>query len=241
MTTLTLDEIKGEIKAHLGNRSDADSRLNSVLNLSQTRLARLHDFDELRQLITIPTVITADPSVDKIVNIAALGRYRKIYSVRLYANNNLSRKLTKRLPSYFDTVIPEPEYYSRGTPKDYVIFNRFQMELYRVPDIVYQMHFRYSTWPIQITNNTQGTALLTLQDVDDVIIHLAVSYLNLSFGNMEKANQYYQIYAALAKEAFDQDVEDFDMHLAAHRQGEDRTGSRGYDDPFVRSMSLEGE
>lgn len=236
MSILTVTQLKAEIRTAMGGRTDADTRLNNVLNLSSLRLARLHDFDELRGLTTINTAITANPADDKIISLASLNRFRKIYSIRLYANNNLSRKLTKRLPKWWDEVIPEPEYYSRGTPSDYIMWGKDQMELWKVPDIVYTMHFRFSRWPTLVDDTNQGSPI-DLENVDDLIIHLSLSYLFLSFGNIEKANEYFRIYAALAKEALDEDEEDFDIRMLSHDQARlGGTLTRGYNDPFVRSI-----
>jgi hypothetical protein len=241
MSVLTIAQIKAEMRTHLGGRTDADDRFDSVLNMSQVRLARLHDFDELRAIQTINTVVTADPAADKIIDVSTLGRYRKIYSVRLYADNQLSRKLNKRLTKQWDEVIPEPEYYARGTPTDYTFWGPERMELWKVPDLAYTMYFRYSRWPEVLTEATVQTGHLDLDNIDDLIIHLAVSYIYLGFGNIEKSNQYFAIYGALAKEAIGEDDEDFDSMLMSHAQSRWGANTRGFDDPFVRSISTTQE
>jgi hypothetical protein len=233
MSNLTVAQIKAEIRAIHGNRTDADTRLNGVINMAQTRITRLRDFDELRGLTTINTVVTADPAADKIISLSSLGRYRKIYSIRLYADNVQSRKLKKVLSKKWDTYIPEPEYYSRGAPEAYTLWGKDQMELWRVPDIVYTMHIRYSRWPVTVTDLLDGTNL-DLENVDDLVIHLAASYLFMSFGNLEKSNDYYRIYAALAKEAFNVQEDEFD--LVQSNAPENFRVSTGVNDPFVRSM-----
>lgn len=237
MSVLTIGQIKAEIRSAMGTRNDADARLAGVINLSQTRLCRLHDFDELRAIISLNTpTISSNPETDKIVSLAMLGRYRKIYSIRLLADNVQSRKLTKILTKEFDQEIPEPEFYSRRTPSRYIMWGKDQMELFPVPDIIYSMRIRFSRWPIVVTDANDGD-FLDLENVDDLIIHLSLSYLFLSFGNIEKSNEYYRIYAALAREALGEDEEDFDTHLAGRVGQQGRTmPSLGYNDPFVREM-----
>lgn len=237
MSILTLSQIKAEITTILGERADAASRMNNVINMAQIRLARLHDFDELRARTTISTVVTADPAVDKIISLSTLGRFRKIYSIRLFATGQRSRKLEKVLSKRWDEIIPEPEYYARGVPTHYIMWGKDEMELWRVPDIVYVMHFRYSRWPNVATDADNGNTI-DLENVDDLIIHLSASYLALSFGNVEKSNDLYSIYRALAREAIGEDDEDFDLHMSAVRPTIGT--SRGYDDPFVRSMDIVG-
>jgi hypothetical protein len=235
MSVLTIGQIKGEIRRILGNRTDQDTRLSGAINLSQVRLSRLHDFDELRTLTTINTAVTADPSVDKIISLAPLARYRKIYSIRLFADVQLSRKLDRTVSSRWDEVIPEPEYYARGVPTRYTIWGKDQMELWRVPDAIYPLHFRYSRWPTVITDADDGL-YLDLENVDDLVIHLTASYIFLSLGNVEKSNEYFKIYAALAKEAIMEDEEEFDSKMLSHDQERFGRLSRGYDDPFVNTI-----
>jgi len=235
MGLMTLGAIKDEIRAAVGNRTDWDSRLNNVVNIALTRLARLKDFDELRGNILLTTAFTGDPANDKFLSISPIGRYRKIYDVRLYADNQLSRKLIKVLPSKWDSAIPEPEYYAVGTPKYYMRWTKTQLELWRVPDRVYNVHIRYSRWPNQATDAKDGS-VIDIDEADDIIIHLSASYLFLLAGNTERSNEHYKIYAALAREAAFFEEEDFDTHMSAVGPFDQGTGSRGYDDPFVQEM-----
>lgn len=240
MSILDITGIKSEVRAALGGRTDTDDRLIGALNLSQMRLARLHDFDELRSIIPINTAVTASAAADKVISLSTLGRYRKIYTIRLYApTTQQSRKLRKVLPKRWDKLIPEPEYYSRGTPTDYMTWGKDQIELWKVPDAVYSLYFRYSRWPTILAANA-AAEFLDLENVDDLIIHLTLSYINMSLGNMEKAAEYYKIYAALAKEALNEDEDTFDMDMMAHDQSR-LSRSLGYNDPFVRSTSEFGE
>jgi len=236
MSVLTLAQIKSEVTTILGGRTDIESRLNNMVNLSQLRLARLHDFDELRAKATIDTVITANAADDKIVSLSTLARYRKIYSIRLYSTNQRSRKLKKILSKNWDRRIPEPEFYSRGIPEAYTLWGKDTMELWRVPDIVYTMHFRYSRWPNLVTDADDGNNL-DLENIDDLIIHLTGSYAALSLGHMEKSNELFSIYRTLAREAIGEDDEDFERSLTG--MGDSLSSSSlGYDDPFVRSVEV---
>jgi hypothetical protein len=230
---LTAAQVKSEIRASLGNRTDLDDRLNSIINMSQTRIARLHDFDELRVLTSINTAVTADPAADKIISLTSLARYRKIYSIRAYSDSQLSRKLTKVLAKRWDEQIPEPEYYARGVPTHYTLWGKDQLELWKVPDAVYPLHFRYSRWPTLVTDATQDDEL-DLEDLDDAIIHLSLSYCWLSLGNLEKSNSFFSIYRSLVKDAIDVETEDYDLTQMSHDVSR-ISASRGYDDPFVRS------
>src|SRR5687768_2599191 len=179
---LTVAQYKTEIRSAFGNRTDLDGRLSIVLGLAQKMLARMHDFDELRLRATISTAVTGSAANDKIISLSTLfpagveAQLRKIYSIRLFASGAQSRKLQKIIPRRWDTLVPEAEFYSRGKPTHYVLWKKNEIELWRVPDAVYTMHFRYLIWPATV--GADGTTL-TLENVDDLLINLACSYLAL--------------------------------------------------------------
>lgn len=235
MSILTLDEIKTEIRSGMGNRTDTDSRLNGVINLSQTRIARLRDFDELRALAQINTPFTGTIA-DKFLTLASLNRYRKIYSIRLYASGNQSRKLIRVLPKRWDKIIPEPEFYARGKPLHYVIWSKDNLEMHPLPDAVYVLHVRYSRWPNLVTGATGGATFLDLEDLDDLIVHLSLSYLFLSLNNLSQSDKHYGIYRTLVAEHLNMEEEDFDTFQTSPDQMSLRGPGRGYDDPFVNSI-----
>ena len=237
MSLLTLADLKTEISASFASRSDIDSRLNNVIDLSQLRLARLHDFDELRQSEETTLTITTDAETDKTVSFPTLtnARIRKIYSLRIFetGGTRLARKLQKVLPKKWDLVIPEPEYYSRNTPSHYTVWENNQYELWPVPDIAYKIKIRVSRWPKKVSITGEGNPI-DLENVDDLIINLAISYLYHSLGRNDKGKEFYGIYRGLAKEALLEDSTDYDEAMAGVSTGSS-FGTRGYDDPFVYS------
>lgn len=239
MSILTLAEIKTEISASFASRSDIDSRLNTAVDLSQLRIARIHDFDELRQAATVNTVVTGSAIADKIIAFPALvdSRIRKIYSMRLIDSTGTisARKLKKVLPRNWDKQIPEPEFFSRGPSTHYTVYKNNEFELWRVPDAVYAISIRVSRWPKQAVDTGDGNTV-DLENVDDLIINLAISYLYHSLGRTDKGRQFFAIYRGLSKEALMEDATDYDEQMAGI-SGDSLTGTRGYDDPFVRSIA----
>jgi len=239
MSILTLAELKTEISTSFASRADIDSRLNTVVDLAQLRIARIHDFDELRQSSSVNTAVTASKEDDKVISFPALtnARIRKIYSLRLSDPNGLTlaRKLRKVLPKNWDIEIPEPEYYDRGIPTHYTVYQKSQFELWRVPDAVYTISIRVSRWPKTATVTGDGNTV-DLENVDDLIINLGISYLYHSLGRTDKGRQFFAIYRGLAKEALIEDDTDYDEAMAGISPTSS-FGSRGYDDPFVRSIA----
>lgn len=238
-SNLTVGEFKTEIRAAFGGRTDFDSRLAIILGMSERMLARMHDFDELRGRATINTAVTGSAANDKIIALTSLylgglsQTLRKIYDIRLFATGNQSRKLKKVLPRRWDTLVPENEAYSRGKPTHYVQWKKTEIELWRVPDAAYTMHFRYTNWPAAV--GADGT-FLTLENIDDLIILLACSYVALSAGHLQRSNEFYRAFANKALDALQEDVEDYDTHMAIHGTEISGTINRGYDDPFVKRM-----
>lgn len=242
MGILTVAEIKTEVKSNIGNRDDADSRLTPLINLSLLRIARKHEFDSLRQINTVQNTITTSAATDKFLPLpTATGlRIRKIYGITVPegTNNITPRKLRKVLVKHWDATIPEPEFYDRGDPTHYAKWDNTQIELWRVPDEVFDFTFRIMRWPTDVAVTGDGQPV-DIDDVDDLVINLTSSYLHQSFGRSEKAREFFTIYRAQLKDAFDEDDEDFDMVMAGVTR--DRfTVSKGIDDPFVRSTTHAG-
>jgi hypothetical protein len=239
MSLLTLADLKTEIKQGLGGRADLDTRMNNIVDLAQLRLARLKDFDELRQIESTTTPITSVAADDKIITFPTLtdARIRKIYSLRRFAPNDetLAGKLTKVLTRRWDEVIPEPEFWARGWPTHYTVWENNKFELWKVPDIVYTLQIRLSRWPKKASVTGEGNPI-DLENVDDLIINLSLSYAYWSLGRTDKAKDFFGIYRGLAKDALMEDAESIDEAMAGVKFPQDISqGSRGYDDPFVRS------
>jgi len=239
MSILTLAELKTEVSKSFASRSDIDSRLNNVIDLAQLRIARIHDFDELRQSATVSTVVTGSAINDKTITFPALtdSRIRKVYSMRLLDSSGIvmARKLKKVLARNWDQQIPEPEFFARGPCTHYTVYENNKFELWRVPDAVYTISIRVSRWPKQAADTGDGN-VLDLENVDDLVINLAISYLYHSLGRTDKGRQFFAIYRGLAVEALIEDDTDYDEQMAGISR-DNIGGTRGYDDPFVRSIA----
>lgn len=239
MSIMILSEIKTEIKAGLGGRTDLDDRMNNIIDLSQLRIARLRDFDELRMIESVTATITSDPEADKVIVFPTLAntRIRKVYSLRRMDNvgQRLTNKLERVLTKNWDKVIPDPEFYDRSWPTHYTIWENNQFELWRVPDLAYEFKIRLSRWPYSVNFTGEGN-ILDLENMDDLIINLSLSYAFWTLGRTDKAKEFFGIYRGLAKEAIVEDSTDLDQDYAGKKMPE-LTISKGFDDPFVRSIA----
>lgn len=231
---LTLDEIKGEIRSAIANRTDLDARLLRIINLSQERIARVHRWEELEQLLQRTTDITTDADIDRLVPIPK--NTRDIYSLLLIdtQNKERSRKLTRRHFRSIDRNVPAPDYYTRRIPTSYVLW-RETLELFPVPDKVYTLRARAILWPTAFTGDAQQVS--DLDHKDDMIISLSISWCFQTLKMKEEAQQWWAIYKGAINDAAGEEVEVPDMdHLPNAGLQNSSSSVEYYKDPFSRSV-----
>ena len=205
---LTLTELKDELTYSLGNRSDTATRLTRFLNLAQQRIARVRDFEELRQVTDGVFSITSAATVDKKLSFVNL---REIYSFRVL-NNSESIKLKQVSVRQWDSVIPSPEYFSRGVPSHYAIWKRIA-ELWKVPDQPYNYQVRWTAWPTPFTD-AAPTATSDYLMKDELIGALAAAYAFDSLSKNDDADRKYQIAGQLLNESLVMDNLEPDIEYA---------------------------
>lgn len=243
MGYLVLDQIEKEIAQNFGNRSDLGlGRIDTWFDMAQMRIGRLKDWEELRLLFLLYPGNTNDLTVDRYIYLPAQVNIRKVYSLIRTINNTQDTpgKLDKLDDKQWDRVMGDQRFYARGTPLVYHMWESGRLEIFRIPDVTYELEMRLSKWPdsaaVLITQQGGRTqAKSNFKNMDDAIIFLATTIGFLSYGRKDKATEYYDLYRAVIKEAEDLDEEDLDTVQASFRQETGRQG-RGYDDPFVKSL-----
>ena len=228
MGTLLKSELIDEATQFLGNRADIpDSRYVRWLNLAQMRIARLKVWEELQRLNTSLVTVISDKFITEPDNI------RKIYTFRLIDGAD-SRILTGKPSKAFDTFIPLPSRFAEGRPS---IYTRWagKFELYKIPDAVYNLELRYSTWPTAFT--TSSDVVSDLEEKDDALIMLMVSWGFLSLRNIEDATKYWYIYQDMINSAAMEDVErpDIDIKPEGLSSGGMSSNNNPWEDPFINS------
>lgn len=228
MGTLTLSDLKDELKRGLGNRSDTDTRLTRFLNIAQSRIARLHDFEEMQQNATGMFVLTANPAVDKIL---VLGSLREIHSFRI-VKQELSGKLKGVSTRMWDQVVPQPDYFARDTPTHYTKWAS-QLEIWPVPDVAYPYQIRWTKWPTAFDDNSL-TATSDFIEKDDLIIALAEAYAFDSLSKNADADRKYKVASTLFSEALSMDSKNPDLEYAPAREifGDSIARKDYWTDPF---------
>jgi hypothetical protein len=240
---LVIDQIEKEIAQNFGNRSDLGlGRIDTWLDMAHMRIARLTDWEELHLIMLMYPGNSGSLDVDRYLFLPTDVRIRKLFSIRRTINNTQDTpgKLDKYDSKKWDEVLGDTRYYSRGTPIAYHMWESGRVELFRVPDVTYELEVRLSKWPdslaVLITQQGGRTqAKSNFKNMDDALIFLATSIGFLSFGRSDKATEYYNIYRTIMKESYDLDEEDLDSVQAFVRANAPISG-RGYDDPFVTKV-----
>jgi hypothetical protein len=210
---LTLAQLEDEITRSLGNRTDMSTRLSRFLNLAQQRLARVKDFEEMRQIENGTFAITSNPTVDKKLSFANV---REVYSFRvLDLIGGEARKLKQVSPRLWDKTIPEPEYFARDIPTHYTIW-AFVAEMWPVPDIAYAYEARYTAWPTPFVDATP-TQVSDYLMKDELLIALATAYAFDSLSKSVEADRRYKVAGQLLSESLNMDTLQPDLELAPAR------------------------
>lgn len=235
MGTLILSDLKDEMRHSLGNRTDLDARLTRILNLAQMRIARKHRWEELENLYTNTTAFTSTPASDKYL--AMPSNLRDVYSIRLLDGAN-SRKLVRVPNRSWDKRIPIPEYFSTGRPALYTL-RRNIMEFWKVPDAVYDLEVFAITWPTPFSD-ASPSALSDLDQKDDMLICLGLSWTFMTLREPEDAKKWWVIYANMMNDSVDEEIEKPDLEFpVGMKSGVDQLGGEYWRDPFVKSTSVE--
>ena len=237
MGTLTLSDLREEVKSHLADRDDiTDVQYNRAINLAQERMARSHDFRELSFSLSHTAAFADDPAVDKFLPFSALtlgGRdIKKILSFVAVDGTN-SNKIERKTPSELDRLVPVKEVWSTFRPSIYTEW-REQFEFWKIPDKSYVYDIRLMTWALDLS--VDGTAS-DFDHKDDVIINLTVSGLFNRVGEYERAGRFFGIFNALWKDAITSEMREPDRVIKPpQNEPSGRSSSQYWLDPFVRGV-----
>lgn len=197
--TLTRLQMRTEVIAKLGDRTDINTRCETWLDFAQTRLAREHDFSELRKIFTASTVVNQ-------LDYKWPSTLKNVFDLRLIDGTN-SRKLVPRFPRERDASNPNPPSITTGRPRVYIPWGRV-FELDPVPNASYTLRLRCSLWP---TAFSVDGSVSDFDQKDEILIELATAIGYASLMENEDA----AAHVALAKEmiggAIDKDMEVKDM------------------------------
>jgi len=230
MGLLTLDQMKNEVTANLGGRTDLDSYLNNRLNLQCRRIAGLHDWEELQRIKVDANSATDTKSYDAATFLGESSNenIRDIHTLRLIDGTN-SRKLTRITVTRLDEVMANPENSSSGRPNYYVWYGNY-LEMIKIPNAIYTFYARYSLYPETMAN---GASTSDLKNKDDAIIALTTSWNFSSLKMREEAAHWFTIAKNLLLSAIKEDQTDRDLKLTPTSELSAPTGDY-WNDPFQK-------
>lgn len=130
-----------------------------VLNRTQNRMSRKHDFREHRKIYSASTTASTK-------NYAFPTGYKTIYDLRLIDGTS-SRKLEHAQGQQFDGMVAYPESQSEGRPGWYVPYGN-TFDLFPIPDAAYVMYIKCTIWPTVITATTDSVSYEP--DKDDLLV-----------------------------------------------------------------------
>lgn len=232
MGTLTLANIRDEVKGHFGQRDNiSDARYNRIINLAQLRIARRLDWFEMYDVQWNTTSYTGDITVDKILDLPS--NIKSIMSLRLVDGEN-SRKLQYKSYNVWDKLIPDPGFYRVDRPLFYTRWNNV-IELWPVPDAEYTIDIRLTVWPTDLSLDADTSIL---NNKDDAIIMLANSWVSGAIGRMEDAARFWRIYTNLLNDAVDEQLTQPDKMLLpegiVHKKLGEGTTDSYWNNPMIK-------
>ena len=240
MGTLTQAQLLTEVGAAFADRDDiTTARQIIALNLSQKRIARAHDWNELQALKAGAIAFVGTPATDKLWAIPiAVATLHRIHSFKIVdsASKANSRKLKWIPQRQWDQSIPETEAWDVDTPTFYTIW-REKIEFFKIPDKAYNYEIRHSIWPTAFT--VDGTAALsTLDDKDDAIMAWAISWLFATLREMEEANRWFAIGRDFVQTSIGQELEEYESEIRPpFESGFPSSASPPYySDPFISGV-----
>ncbi len=233
MGLLTLADFQGEITANVGNRTDLTlARILKALNFAQDKVSQAQDFKELQTYVTSATNFTGVPINDKYLPYA--GNWKTVHSIVLQFGID-SRKLRQMPWRKFDRMYPAPEAVAAYIPLVYSDWNQ-QLVFMPVPDAVYPLVARVTTYPTAFTTTTPLTTTSSFLGKDELLMAYSCEYLWRSFGRYDKADEFRTQGDALLQVAMRADADRPDLDTAGSGDDVGPLSGAYWANPWIVSM-----
>lgn len=239
MGDLTTAQYREEIQRHLANRTDlSDATYTRAINISQVQLARVHDFKELRTLVT-PSIAYNNNNNDRFLSYSTIltsGTIHEVISFVASDGSSTHGKVTQISPRKLDKLVGDPTaLFTRRIPSHYVIWND-KFELWPLPDKAYSSLIRLTKWPVSLSADTDVSDYV---HKDDILIHLATSYLYHSLGEYERAARFFNMASSNIRTAVTEDAEDPDKQIMpAFNDVSEQIVGEYWNDPFIKGHTI---
>jgi hypothetical protein len=201
MGTLTREELREEVNKSLGDQleglsgselTSAQDRLNRALELTQTRIARTHDFSELYYEDIDPVTVTGTLSTD--LRYSGLpSNLRTLYALIWTdpANQRTDNRYLVHVPSrQWAQFLGQDQNLATGDITHYSLWGAV-IEWYKIPSANFELIRRYAIWPSTFASDGDTS---DLDEKDDVLVAGALEYMFRSLGQEAEARQWYVVY-----------------------------------------------
>jgi hypothetical protein len=231
------DGLGKSVQATALSGATLNNRIVDFMNWGQERICRAYNFDELT--IQDQSAVTIEGQLSYPIIGSAGGGFnltlpKDIDTIRIIDDQN-SIKLEKFITRKFDQKFPLPSNFAFQSPRIYTT-RGMNIELFRIPDEVYNLYITYYAWPTPFT-----TALTTqVSDFyfkDQLIITAAILEGYIHFAEYDQVKIWEELFMIRIKEAIHAEGDaDWEPHAS-----EFKTSKGGYQsgepwlDPYATS------
>jgi hypothetical protein len=241
-----LNDFINEVQINLSGsetqqRADvSQARIIRALNITQTRIARRRDFDEMERVFEWDQPISGNLTTDRYLSysqIPALAGVlsfvpRVIYSITI-SDGMTARRLKGRTPRRFDQIFPDPTTYARDWITNFTRYHD-RFEWFPIPDKVYHMRMRAKVWPTDFVASNLGV-VSDFVEKDDLITSGATGYIYHSLQEYKKASQHIADFDKFFVETEAMDMDQPDREIVGFPDPtEAKAPSNYWQDPFAR-------
>lgn len=233
MGDLTRAELREEVQANLGNRTDdpSPSRVDRSLHIAQTRIARRKgwNFNELDRSDSVSVTVSGDVSADLTYD-GFPSNLRGTYSLRRRDSDGLVYRIRAVPPRLWDRTLASSTNVTREWPVFYTMWNK-TVEWHPVPNAAFTLLRRYSIWP---TDFVDDNAVSDLDKKDDAIVALTTHMLFQGLGRLEDSARWFVIFNNIMGEHGPEDKISPDFEFTPQGFQSDRPSIiPAHEDPFA--------
>lgn len=193
-------ELRAAVKVAIGSRGDiSDTTINSYLDLSQERIARIPDANwvELEQQTDLTIPYTGVPATDKTWDVSSLTNLHRFIKI-VVEDGTESQPMAQVEVREFDRIHPQPEEDAENRPVEYTLWTADAAILWPPPDKAYTARIRWIKWPASLSTDSQESDLLYK---DDLLVFLTSSFLFSLLREEDQAARLFNIYESELKRA----------------------------------------
>jgi hypothetical protein len=203
--------------------------------MAQDKVSEAQDFKELQTYVNSATNFTGVPAADKYLPYSS--SWKTVHSIVLQDGID-SRKLRNMPWRKFDRMYPAPEAVAAYIPLVYADWNQ-QLVFMPVPDAVYPLVVRVTTYPTPFTLTTPLTNTSDYTGKDECLVAFASGYLWRSFGRYDKAQEWDSVGQNLLQIAMRADADRPDLDTSGTADDNGPLSGAYWANPWITSVGGE--